>query len=106
MTFEYLFFAFLAFALGSLAWRYFRSGSFTGAMLGGRIARDVGEIVVAKSATSSTVLRVHIVEPARGDAFVGLAVVSKAPLAASMLPVQLSKAQARQLVALLTQASA
>ncbi|MFT3761340.1 MAG: hypothetical protein QM761_01775 [Pseudoxanthomonas sp.] len=45
MKFEYLFWVCFVGVLAHLAWRYFRSGrSLTGAMLGGRIKREIGEI--------------------------------------------------------------
>ena len=67
MRVEYVFFAFLAFVAGQIAWRYVRSGSFTGAMLGGRITRDLGEIPIASGVASSTVLRVHLMRSSDGE---------------------------------------
>ena len=102
---EYLFYAFFTFALGNLAWRYFRSGSFTGAMLGGKIKREVGQVAIAKGVASSQNLKVHAMESSEGESFVGIAIVSKAPLAASMIPIKLSKSQAQDLARLLQQAT-
>lgn len=106
MKFEYLFWAFFAFALANMAWRYFRSGSFTGAMLGGTIKREIGQVAIASGSVSSQNLKVHAMESSDGESFVGLALVSKAPLAASMVPIKLSRSQAQDLVRLLQQAIA
>jgi hypothetical protein len=103
MRFEFVFFAIFAFVLGQIAWRYFRSGSLTGAMLGARITSDLGEIPVASGPTSSTVLRVHTVESSDDEPVVALVLVSKAPLAASMMPIKLTRTRVHQLIALLQQ---
>ena len=105
MQVEYIFFAVFALVVAHLLWRFFRSGSLTGAMLGGRIAKEVGEISLAKGAVSSQLLRVLEMESHSGERFVGVAVVSKAPMAASMMPFKLSRAQAQELVVLLQRAS-
>lgn len=101
MKFEYLFFAVFAFAIVNLAWRYFRSGSFTGAMLGGKIKREVGQVSIASTGATSRSLTINAMESDDGDRFVGLVYVSKAPLGASMVPIKLSKSQAQDLVTLL-----
>ena len=106
MKSEYLFYAFLALVLGNLAWRYFRSGSFTGAMLGGKIKREIGQVAIASGVASSQNLKVHAMESSDGESFVGIALVSKAPLAASMVPIKLSRSQAQELARLLQQAVA
>ncbi len=104
MTFDYLFWAFFAIVVGNMVWRYFRSGSFTGAMLGGKIKRDIGQVAIATGSVSSRNLKVFAMESPDGESFVGLSLVSKAPLAASMVPIKLSRIQAQDLVRLLQQA--
>jgi hypothetical protein len=92
--------------LAYFAWRYFKYGSLTGAMLGGRISRTIGEVKVSTSSFSSSVLRVGVLETdPLAPPQVALTVVSKAVLAASMVPFKLSADQARQLAALLNQAT-
>ena len=88
------------------AWRFFRNGSITGALLGGRITNTVGEIELESSALSSRLLKVHVLE-AKSDSApqVALAIVSKAALVASLVPIKLSQAQAKQLASLLERAS-
>ncbi|MBX3691578.1 hypothetical protein [Dokdonella sp.] len=106
MKFEYLFWVFFVGVIAHLAWRYFRSGrSLTGAMLGGRISREIGEISLSQGSFTSQVLRVLDMESPEGERFIGLSVVSKAPLAASMVSYRLSRAQAQQLVSLLQRAT-
>ena len=106
MRFEYIFWIVFVAVLANLAWKYFRNGkSFTGAMLGGRIDREVGEVALAKGAMTSQVLRVLSMESPEGERFIGLSVVSKAPLAASMVPYRLSRSQAQELISLLQRAS-
>jgi hypothetical protein len=106
VKFEYLFFAFFAFVVGNLIWRYFRSGSLTGALLGGRIKREIGQILLVDGTVSSRKLTINAMESSDGESFVGLALVSKAPLGASMVPFKLTKVQAQDLVRLLQQAIA
>jgi hypothetical protein len=88
------------------AWRYFKHGSLTGAFLGGRISRSVGEVKVSTSSFSSSVLRVGVLETdPMNPPQVALTIVSKAVFGASMVPYKLSADQARQLAALLHQAA-
>lgn len=106
MKFDYLFWAFFAFVVGNMAWRYFRSGSFTGAMLGGTIRREIGQASVKSGSFSSQTLKVFAMESAEGESFIGMSLVYKAPFAISMQPIKLTKAQAQDLVRLLQQALA
>ena len=102
MRFEYVFWTLFTGIFLSQAWRYFRNGrSLTGAILGGRITREIGEISLSEGALSSRLLRVMEMESPAGERFIGLSIVSKAPLAVSMVPVRLSGGQAQQLIALL-----
>jgi hypothetical protein len=90
---------------GSFVWRYLRSGSLTGALLGGKIESTIGEITLSRAGLSSSVLRIHVMrETGQSDPFLGLSVVSKAPLGASMVPVRLTRAQVQELQTMLQQA--
>ncbi|HEY2676068.1 MAG TPA: hypothetical protein VGI65_03805 [Steroidobacteraceae bacterium] len=92
--------------LAFFAWRYFRSGSLVGALLGGRITDALGEIPLSSSSFSSRVLKVSVLAPSNGGPpEVALAVTSKAPLAASVVPIKLSMSQARELIELLQRAT-
>ena len=105
MKFEFLFYFVFAAIVGSFAWRYFKNGSLSGAMLGGKIQRELGEIELKKSMGVSQVLRVAVMEASDGERFVGVSVVSKAALGAGMVPFRLSRAQASELARLLEVAS-
>lgn len=95
----YIFFlAVLALGLGNFGWRYFRAGSLTGAMLGGTIKRELGQVTIAGGAGLSNSLRVDTMESAEEGEFVALVLVSKAAFGGSMTPMKLSKIQARELV--------
>lgn len=105
MKFEYLIFLVFAVVVGSFVWKFFKSGSLTGAMLGGRVHREVGELELQKGMATSQVLRVLSMEAADGERFIGVSVVSKAPLGASTVPFRLSRVQAQELSRLLETAS-
>ena len=105
MESSYLFLIFFLFIAGTFAWKYFRTGSLTGAMLGGKINREIGQIDLARTTTSSEVLRVFSMESSSGEKFVGISVVSKAALGASMVPFRMSATQAQELARLLESAS-
>ena len=102
---DYIFFLFFALFAGTFVWRYLRSGSLTGAFLGGRITKTIGQIELSSGSLSSRVLHVYSMRSADGETFVGVSIVSKAALAASMVPYRLSKAQASELALMLQQAS-
>ena len=106
MRFEYVILLFAVLIVGNFAWRYFRSGrSLVGALLGGRVVQEVGEVVLKTSGLSSQVLRVMALDSPGGEKSVGVSVVSKTPMAAGMVAYKLSRAQAQELVALLQRAS-
>ena len=94
MSFEYVFFAAFAIMVLSFAWRFFRSRSLTGALLGGSIEREFGEIPLKGGAFHSQRLKVYAMKSSGGERFVGISLVAKAPLGASMTPFKLTYAQA------------
>jgi hypothetical protein len=52
--FEYLFWLLFIGAIANFIWRYFRNGrSLTGAMLGGKINRELGQVEISKGTLSS-----------------------------------------------------
>lgn len=94
--------------LGVLAYfivGYARKGSLTGMMLGGTIKREMGKVELTGSRVSSQTMNVLRMESSDGENFVALSVVSKAPLAISMVPYRLTKAQALEVAKLLQQAA-
>jgi hypothetical protein len=104
--FALLFFVVFALVVGRLLYGYVRHGSFTGAFLGGSIVRTEGEVRLSSSGLSSQVVKIHAMRPADGnEPFVALVLTSKAPLAASMQPIKLTRRQAEELAELLQKAS-
>lgn len=101
-----IFFAVFAFIAGSYVFRRLKYGSWTGAFLKGSIERTIGEVELASGMGSSQKLTIQLMKgSSNGEEFVGLVVVSKAMLAASMQPYRLSKIQARELASYLDQAA-
>ena len=93
-------------ALAFFGWRYFKSGSVVGALLGGRLRETVGEIPLPTRGAGSRVIRVSTFEPNDGGPLeVALAIASKTPLSASVVPFKLSRDEARQLAVLLQKAA-
>jgi hypothetical protein len=105
VSFEYVFLAAFAAVVLFFAWRFFRTGSLTGALLGGSIEIEFGEIPLRGGAFYSQKLKVYGMKSPGGERFVGVSIVSKAPLAASMAPFKLTSTQARELAGLLTRAA-
>jgi len=108
MSFE-LFVAvfFLIFVAGILIFvlKFIRHGSLTGALLGGSIEKELAEIPLEGGRLSSQSLKVYTLRSPDGASFVGLSIVSKAPLSASMVPYRLSFEQARALSEVLNSAT-
>jgi hypothetical protein len=104
--FPIVFFAILALVVVPLVYRWIRYRSFSAAMFGAPIANTLGEITLQESSFHSSVLRVHALgSDTDQQRFVGLQLISKAPLAASTMPVKLTIAQARELARLLDRAT-
>jgi hypothetical protein len=105
-TFQQIFPFILVAVLGFFAWRYFRSGSLVGALLGGRLTETIGEISLSSQALSSRVLRVSLMAARPGESpELALSITSKAALGASVVPFKLSHAQALELISLLQRAT-
>jgi hypothetical protein len=92
--------------LAVFAWRYFKSGSLVGAMLGGRVRETVGEIALTSGSFGSRTLKVQILDDDDAtNPTVALVLTSKALLAASMVPIKISRTDARALADLLMSAA-
>ena len=91
---EYLFIAAFAGIALFFAWRLFRSGSITGALLGGSIERECGEVSLDGGPLQSQKVKVYAMKSPSGERFVGVSLVAKAPMSASMKPFKLTSAQA------------
>ena len=104
--FQLIFFAAFALVVGRFLYGRLKYGSWTGSFLKGSIDRTIGEIRLSAGIGGTHTLKIHTLRSDEDDArSVALVVVSKAPLGASMQPYRLSKAQARELASLLTQAA-
>lgn len=103
MNFEPIFFVIFSFVAAAFLWRFFSSGSLTGAMLGGKISKELGVISLGGGTFTSQNLKVLAMKSKNGEQFIALSVVSKAPFGASMVPFKLTKPQAQELIRLLQQ---
>jgi hypothetical protein len=80
-------------------------GSWTGAFVSAKIERTVGEVELRSSLIRQK-LEVHSMEGERpAERYVGVTIVSKALLSASMIPFKMTRQQALELAALLQQAA-
>ena len=97
--FQIAFFAVFAFVIGRFLYGRLKYGSWTGAMLRGNIDRIFGEVRLSMGLGTSQTIKVVSLHggPDDREEFVGLVITAKAPMAASMEPFKLSKAQAQEL---------
>jgi hypothetical protein len=101
-----IFFAIVAVILGRYLYGRLKYGSWTGAFLQGSIDRTVGEVELGGGISGTQKLTVQLMRGSdNSEEFVGLVIVAKAALSASMTPYKLSKAQARELGGYLSQAA-
>ena len=91
--------------IGKVLYGRMRHGSWTGSFLNGRIERTTGEVRVQGNFIGSQTLKVHAMKSGNEDDFVAMVLVSKAPMAASMQPIKLTKAQASELAGYLQDAA-
>ena len=103
--FQLLFLVVFAVVAGRILFARLKYGSWTGAFLKGSIEQTYGEVLLSGGVTSSQALKVVVLRDGNGQAFVGLVITAKAPLAASMTPYRLTKEQARELSGLLSTAA-
>lgn len=105
-TFQQIFPLIFVAVFGFIVWRYFRSGSLVGALLGGKLTETIGEISLSSQALTSRVLRVSLMAAPAGEApELALSIISKAAFGASVVPFKLSHAQALELISLLQRAT-
>jgi hypothetical protein len=89
--------------LGFFALNIVRRGGFKAAMFNARIASTLGEVDAKGPKLVGQRLKVHALER-DGEVLVGIEVVSKTVMSWEMLPVVLSRHEARRLAVLLQQA--
>ena len=87
-----LFFAIFTLVAGRFLYGRLKYGSWTGAFLKGSIERTVGEVALAQGMSGTRTLSVQLMKGSEdGEEFVGLVVVSKAALGASMQPYKIRR---------------
>ena len=100
-----IFLAVFALMAGRFLYGRWKYGSWSGAFLKGSITRTVGEVELV-GGIGTQKLTVQLMSRAdNSEEFVGLVIVARAALAASMQPYKLSKAQAHELAGYLNQAA-
>jgi len=67
-----------------------------GALLGGKVSKEIGVISLGGGTFSSPNLKVLIMQSKDGEQFIALSVVSKASLGASMVPLKLRSTRSRK----------
>jgi len=102
----FIFVGFFLFVFGLFIYKIFKNGGLKGAMFGAPIERTVGEVVATSpSRIMSIAVKVHVLGGASLDKAIGLEFVAKSVASYQMMPVSLSKADARKLIALLESAT-
>ena len=103
---QLIFIAIFVLIAGRFLYGRLKYGSWTGSFLKGSISRTVGEVELSRAMGGTQTFKVHAMKSSDADGdFVGLVIVSKVALSASMQPYKLSKAQAQQLASYLNQAA-
>ena len=105
-TYTIVSFVLMAAVVGRFLYSRLKYGSWTGAFLGASITRTMGAVSFQSSWTWRQTLEVHVMKKSSADEpFVGLTLISKAPLAISMAPYKLTRSQALELAHLLQEAA-
>jgi hypothetical protein len=100
--FPFFFIAFLTLVVGSFVYKIIRNGGFKGAMFGAPIKKTEGEVEGTNSSRIMSVsVRVHALGGDSPNKAIGLEFVAKSFASYQMMPVVLSKSEARKLIALL-----
>lgn len=97
---ESLFFVVFAGFVAYFVYRYLKYGGFRGALYGSAIARTLGEVELAGSSSTTTTLRVHVLEDGR----IILEVSSRATMSATLHGYPMTVGNAGELAELLQQA--
>lgn len=97
---EYLVFVPFVLVLGLMLAKVVRHGGVKAAMFGATVGRAVGEMPVSSdSRVGSMTLKVHLLEGAEKQ--VGVEIAARGPFGFSMVPVALTRSEARRLADLL-----
>lgn len=91
-------------AFGVLGWRALRYGGLTGALVGARVRRTLGEVSSSGPGSRSRTLSVQLLDVAPGaEPSVLLLVASRATMSSTTTPIAMSRADARALAQVLNQ---
>lgn len=93
------------FMLGSFGYKIIKHGGFKGAMFGAPIKTTVGEVSCAGPRPIRMVVKVHSLGGDSREKAVGVELVAKSFASYQMMPISLSKEDARKLATLLESAA-
>ncbi len=96
---EFLIFIPFVLILGSFAFKMLKHGGLRGALFGVAVGPAIGEVALSNSRLPKRHMTVRRLEG--GDQRVGLELVAKGPLSYGILPIPLSRTEARKLAELL-----
>jgi hypothetical protein len=101
-VFPFIFFGVFALIVVSFVTKIIRNGGLKGALFGAPIKRTVGEVAATSpSRMMSVTVRVHNLGGNSSDKAVGLEFVARSFASYQMMPVSMSKVDARKLIMLL-----
>ena len=102
----FIFVGIIALSFGSFIFKIIKNGGFKAAMFGAPIARTIGEVAATNPSRMMTVaVKVHLLGGESDDKAVGLEFVARSFASFQMMPVSLSKVEARKLIMLLESAT-
>jgi hypothetical protein len=98
---NYLFFAFFAFAVGSMLYKIVRNRGFRGALFGAPVQSTVGEMELHSRGMVKSRLKVHELAGRANGIEVGLEIIHSTVGSWQTVPVALSASEARRLAEVL-----
>jgi len=102
----FIFIGIITLTFGSFIFKIVKNGGFKAAMFGAPIVRTIGEVAAANpSRMMNVAVKVHLLGGESADKAVGLEFVARSFASFQMMPVSLSKIEARKLIMLLESAT-
>ena len=105
MHFNYLFFAFFAFAVGSMIYKIVRNRGFRGALFGAPVRSTMAELELQSRGMVKSRLKIHELDGRARGIEVGLEIIHTSVGSWQTVPVSLSAHEARRLAEILAQAA-
>ena len=100
--FPFIVIGFIALTFGSFVFKIIKNGGFKGAMFGAPILKTLGQVSGGSSSKIIGIyVNVHVLGGNNPDRTIGLEIVAKSIASYQMMPVTLSKTEARKLITLL-----